>query len=143
MHSDRIEEQSEAKMELSKAKALSTERGCKLLQYEEGRIALIELPSREQMLVSMGASSIKVFRKRVLFGWRLPTTVLSCDLSSSGWHQCIPLTRAFMSILLVDAAMAIITEASSIREIVEKYGSNFSEVITEVMNKQMTQHAQE
>jgi hypothetical protein len=126
-------------MELSRAKALCTERGCELLRYEEGRKALIQLPSCEQVLVSMGASSVKVFRKGGLLGWFSPKTVLSFNLRPIGWDECTPLARSLMAFLLVDGTINLITEGGSIQEIAERFAGNFSELLTEEMNKQMAQ----
>ena len=130
-------------MKIERVRDLCSERHCRLLRYEEGRLALLELQSTEQLLVSMGMSSIKVFRRRVLFGWLAPATLLSFDLLPLGWNECIPLTRIVLSGILVDGALTIITRASSIGEVLEKYGESFSQLLTEEMDRQLMQSQNE
>lgn len=124
-------------MELSDLKALIAKRNCELLQYEEGRVALVRLPSQEQIIISMGESSMKVFRKGWLFGWARPKTLLSVDLAAIGWHQCIPLTRAVISVLLIARSVDLLTQVHSIREIGQKYGDNFTHLLMEATSKEM------
>jgi hypothetical protein len=81
----------------------------------------------------MGTCSIKVFKKSKILGWFFPTTVLTFDLRSIGWNQCIPLTRIMVSSLLVDGMMARIAEARSVDEISHKYRDNFPQLIDTIM----------
>jgi hypothetical protein len=124
-------------MELSNLKALIAKRNCELLQYEEGKVALVQLPSQEQIIISMGNSSMKIFRKATLFGWWRPKTVLSVDLAAIGWHQCVPLTRNVMSVLLIAKSLDLLTQERSIREVSEKYGNNFNDLLFEAISKEM------
>jgi hypothetical protein len=124
-------------MELADLQALIAKRGCELLYYTEGKVASIRLPSKEQVMVSMGTSSIKVFRKHWLFGWVIPRTILYVDLASIGWDQCIPLTRAVASVLLVAKAVDLLSQTGSISEMNEKYGSHFMDLLMESADKDM------
>lgn len=127
---------------------LIAERGCELLYYEAGRVAFIRLPSKEELLVSMGSSTMKVFRKAWPFSWVTKVfrkawpftwgwakTVLSVDLISIGWYECIPLTRDLLSLLFVVKTIDLLTNARSISEVIQKYGGNFANELCEAVEK--------
>lgn len=124
-------------MELSHLKALIEKRDCELLQYDEGKVALVRLPSQEQIIISMGTSTMKVFSKTRFFGWSRPKTILSVDLMPFGWFECIPMTRVIMSILLITKSVDLLTQAQSIRDIVEKYDNDFTGLLMESISKEM------
>ena len=127
-------------METPKAHSVCNDFGCRLLQYQEGTLAAIQLPSGEQVLVSMGASSIKVMQKRPILGWLFCKAVLSVNLAQFGWSDCIPLTRAVLSVILVDAVMELVIRARSIPDMLHKYEGNFADLVASEMNTQMSQY---
>jgi len=66
------------------ARAVSEANGSHLLSYEPGRVAFLMLPSGEQPVVSVGTATVKVCRRRAVFGRRLPKTIASQLIAS--WH---------------------------------------------------------
>jgi hypothetical protein len=152
-------------MNAPKAQSACEECGCRLLLYQEGTLAAVQLPSSEEVLVSMGTSSIKVFRKRPILGWFISqfmwllnlapmgwisplincqfVTVLSLDLAPFGWVECVPVTRAIMSTGLVDAVMIMVIHARSISDMLQKYESSFDDFVASAMQTQMETLAQD
>jgi hypothetical protein len=134
-------------MEPSDLGALLAQRGSELLSYEIGRAALIRFPSQEVLLVSIGTSTMKVFDctkrlswsrwKVILFGWLPTKTILSADLSrfGCGCKQRNRMARATSSVLLLAATMDLLTRARSIREVCEKYQSNWAEVVDDIFGE--------
>jgi len=123
-------------MELTNLNEVILKRNCQLRQYEEGKLALLLLPSQEEVMLSMGASSFKVFRKGLL-GWVTPKTVFSVDLAALGWHECIPLTRTVLSVLLVTQSLDLLSIAQSVDDAVRQYGDSFTEHLAESIDKEM------
>ena len=129
-----------AQMELTTLNDVMLKRNCQLQQYREGKLALLRLPSQEEVMVSMGTSSLKVFRKGLL-GWVAPKTVFSTDLAALGWHDCIPLTRAVMSVLLITHSLDLLSRARSLDDAVRNYGDTFTEQLMESVNREMESSA--
>ena len=124
-------------MELTNLNELIATRNCELRQYEEGKLAVLRLPSQEELMLSMGTSSLKVFRKGRLLGWVAPKMVFSVDLAAIGWHQCIPLTRTVMSALLITKSLDLLSRAQSIDDAVKRYDNSFTEQLMETIGKEM------
>jgi len=104
------------------------------MQYQEGKLAVLRLPSQEELMLSMGTSSFKVFRKGPL-GWLFPKTVFSVDLAAVGWDECIPLTRALLSVLLVTQSLDLLSHAQSINDAVQRYREDFAEKLMESIER--------
>jgi hypothetical protein len=125
--------------EITKIGSLITNRGSKLLHYEAGRAASIQLPSQEVLIVSIGTATMKVFCKARFFGWMWPKAILSVDLISIGWYECIPLTRVIVSVLLIAKTIDLLTNARSTNEIIQKYGDNFVAKLMEAMEEDLVE----
>jgi hypothetical protein len=101
------------------ATKLCADHGSLLLQYQSPRVAMLMLPSAEPLLISIGTTSAKIFRRRTLFGWFLPCCVASQSLSAwePRYKQFNSLHRTICRGMVLDGLVDLVSRAKSIDEL--------------------------
>lgn len=111
------------------ASALCKARGCKLIHYDMGKVALVSLPSDDKVMISVGETTTKVFQRHSIlaifsehYSWLHPKTIVTFDMRSldSGWMTLLPVTRSLMGIYILYATLDTITLCETPAEISKK-----------------------
>jgi hypothetical protein len=69
------------------------EHGAVLLQYQSPRVAVPRLSSGEDVFISIGTSTARVYRRNRVFGWFLAKRVVSRQLAS--WDSNFATSNGF------------------------------------------------
>ncbi len=69
-------------MDKNKIKTICEQNGSKLVEYTSRRIALIVLPSGENLIISIGAFTAKIMRPRKFFGVFFPKVLLANNITA-------------------------------------------------------------
>jgi hypothetical protein len=87
-----------------------------VLNYRAGRFALVVLPSEEQILISIGTSTVKILAKRAIFGWYLPKVVVSQRLSvwQPDYQQYNAMYRRACCTMILDGLLTLLSHYQSI-----------------------------
>jgi hypothetical protein len=106
-------------MNVSDAAILCEQHGSTLVNYQEIRLAVLMLRSGEQVLISIGTTSAKVFRRSSVFGWRFPKCCVSKTLVSwdSRYTQFDNFHRAVCRGMVLDGLLSLISRVESIDEL--------------------------
>lgn len=106
-------------MNVSDASNLCAQHGAVLLNYQHPRLALLRLRSGDALLISIGTTSAKVFKRNPLFGWALPKRCVSRPLVEweERYAQFNNLHRAICRGMLLDGLLDLISRAESIDEL--------------------------
>jgi hypothetical protein len=101
------------------ATKLCADHGALLLQYQSPRVAMLMLPSAEPLLISIGTTSAKIFRRSPLFGWFLPRCVASKQLSAwePRYAQFNSLHRTMCQGMVLDGLVDLVSRAKSVAEL--------------------------
>ena len=93
--------------------------GARLIHYETARVAKIELPSGEQVLISIGTASAKLYRKNRLFGWFLPRSFVSKPLVEWDPRYChvSGFDRDVFRGMILDGLLSLLSRFKSIDEL--------------------------
>lgn len=106
-------------MKVSDAFKLCAEHGAVLLNYQQPRLALMALRSGEQVLISIGTTSAKVFRRDRLFGWVIPKRCVSKPLAAweKRYTQFNNLHRTICRGMVLDGLLDLVSRTESIDEL--------------------------
>src|SRR5207249_8007270 len=106
-------------MNVSDASNLCAEHGGVLLNYQHPRMALMALRSGEQILISIGTASAKVFRRSRLFGWTIPKRCVSKPIAvwEKRYTQFNNLHRTICRGMVLDGLLDLVSRAESIDEL--------------------------
>jgi len=90
-----------------------------VLNYKAGRSALVDLPSGEQIVISIGTATAKVIAKRAIVGWYLPKVVASerLDTWQPEFRQFNELHRRINRDMFLDGVLASLSQCRSIDDI--------------------------
>jgi hypothetical protein len=95
------------------------EHGATLLQYKPPRLAVLRLDSGEEVLVSVGAATARVYRRNTLFGWFLPKRLLSQKLVS--WDKNFATSTGFyreaFRKMFLDGLVNLVSQFKSIADV--------------------------
>ena len=106
-------------MNAADASKLCAQNSAVLLNYQHPRSAFLRLRSGEEVLISVGTTSAKVFRRNPLFGWALPKRCVSKPLVAweGRYAQFNNLHRAACRGIVLDGLLDLISRAESIGEL--------------------------
>lgn len=106
-------------MNIPDATKLCADHGALLLQYQFPRVAMLMLPSAEQLLISIGVTSAKIFRRSRLFGWFIPRCIASKQLSAwePRYAQFNSLHRNICRGMVLDGLIDLVSRVKSIGEL--------------------------
>ena len=106
-------------MNAADASKLWAQHGATLLNYQYPRLALLGLRSREEVLISIGTVSAKVFRRNPLFGWALPKCCVSKPLVEwePRYSRFKNLHRTVCRGMVLDGLLDLVPRANSIDEL--------------------------
>jgi len=106
-------------MNVSDASKLCAEHGATLINYQHPRMALIGLRSGEHVLISIGTTSAKIFRRSRWFGWVIPKCCASKPLTEwePRYTQCNNLHRTICRGMVLDGLLNLVPRANSIDEL--------------------------
>jgi hypothetical protein len=130
--------------DIAAANALCEARGCKLINYEVAKAAFVALPSNDNVIISVGATTAKVFQKNPFFAilpgkysWLYPKAILTFDMQvlDAEWQQLIPMTRLLIHVYILYAMLDLITSCKSSTEIRFKYATCISTVFPGILEK--------
>ena len=101
------------------ARAICQANGSILLSYEQGRAAFLVLPSREQVVISVGTDTAKIIVRRPIIGWLFPKTIASQQITV--WAPEFPeldqLRRFACGSMVLDGLIELVSECRSLSEI--------------------------
>src|SRR5258707_1375010 len=105
-------------MNISEASKLCESHGAVVLRYEPPRVAVLRLRSGEQVMISIGTASAKMFRQNSILGWYLPKCCASTPLAT--WDERYPrfnnLHRTICQGMALDGLVSLISRLESIDE---------------------------
>jgi hypothetical protein len=101
------------------AKAVCAKYGSSLESYSIARFARIRLVSGEVLLVSIAPTSVNILTKRGFFGWFVPRSIGSKNLSVwvPGFDQLARLERAAARAMILDGLVSLVARCRSIQEL--------------------------
>jgi hypothetical protein len=106
-------------MDEQKASAISARNGSLLLNYELGRSAFLLLASGEQVVISIGTVTTKVFVRRAIVGWRFPKTIASQPINA--WQPTFlsldKLRRFACGCMVLDGLVDLVSRCRSLSEL--------------------------
>jgi hypothetical protein len=106
-------------MNVSDASKLCEEHGAILLNYHHPRLATLALRSGELVLISIGTTNAKVFRRNSWFGWFLAKCCVSKPLVTwdARYAQFDNFHRAICRGMVLDGLLSLISRVDSIDEL--------------------------
>src|SRR4051812_39524980 len=106
-------------MDASAATKLCESRGAALLLYNPPGVAKVMLRSGDQLVISVGATSAKLFRRSPLFGWFVPRCCASKSLAEwdARYPQFDSLHRNVSRGMVLDGLLDLIPRAESLAEL--------------------------
>jgi hypothetical protein len=101
------------------AKTICENHGPSLLSYELGKAAYIVLPSSEPIVISIGTSTVKVFTKRAIFGWRFPKVIVSQSIATwePRFDKLDRLRRFGCGAMVLDGLLSLVSRCRSLDEL--------------------------
>jgi hypothetical protein len=101
------------------ARSIVEANGSELLSYKLGRAAFLVLLSNEEVVISIGASTAKVFARRPIIGWRFPRTIAMrrIDYGEPIFGSLDRLRRFACGCMVLDGLMGAISRYRSISEL--------------------------
>jgi hypothetical protein len=90
-----------------------------ILNRKTGRFAMIALPSGERIIISIGSATAKILVRRSVFGWLLPRTIASEQLSAwqSEYPQYNDFYRQICRGMVLEGLLASLSHCQSIAEL--------------------------
>lgn len=101
------------------ARSISQANGSTLLGYEHGKTAFLVLPSKEQVVISIGTGTVKVFTRRLVLGWVFPRTIALQHIAY--WEPSFAgldrLRRFACGCMVLDGLIDLVSRCRSISEL--------------------------
>ena|SRR6266446_4924921 len=106
-------------MNIDAASKVCESHGSVLLQYKSPGVAKLLLTSGEQIVISIGTTSAKIFRRSALFGWFAPKCCASKSLVEwePRYTQFSGFDRAICRVMVLDGLVDLVSRAHSIGEL--------------------------
>ncbi len=106
-------------MDATNASKLCESHGATLLHYNPPGVARLAFRSREQIMISIGTASAKLFRPSRLFGWLFPRCCASKSLAEwdPRYTQFDAFHRNISRGMALDGLLDLVTRADSISEL--------------------------
>jgi len=103
----------------TQAKLICEKNGAALIDYENGKVAYLILPSKEHVIISVGTQTVQVVTKRFMFGWRLPKVVVSKDITDwePNYHKLGKLNRMFINYMILDGLLSLISRIRTLQKL--------------------------
>src|SRR5208283_3441275 len=89
---------------------------CQVVKQKPGRFAMVELPSGEQIMISIGSATVKILAKRDFWGWCLPKVIASERLSTwqSKYQRYNGFYRRICRTMILDGLLTLLSTCESI-----------------------------
>ena len=95
----------------------------RLVNEKAGRFARVDLPSGEQIVISVGSATAKILSERAVLGWLLPRVIVSQRLSA--WQSDYPRYNSFhrrlCRAMVLEGLLASLSRCRSIEEIQQSW----------------------